>query len=496
MLETSPRGRRAHGEVPRRRGAHRGRDQAPPSARAPSRSTSCRSCAARRSRTRASSRCSTPSSTSCRRRSTSRRPRASTSRATRSSSARGPEDEPFAALAFKIVADPFGKLTYFRVYSGEIRRATRSTTPPRRSGAPRPHPADARQPARGPRRRHGRRHRGRPRLQGHHHRRHALCDREHPIILERMEFPEPVIHVAIEPKTKATRTSSARRSTRCPTRTRPSGPHRRGDRPDRHLRHGRAAPRGARRPHAARVQRRRHVGKPQVAYRETITKAGREGRVPPHQADGWLGPVRRRQDHLEPTRAAATSSSTRSPAAASPRVHPRRTRASRPSLDSGVLAGYPSSTSRSPGRRPVPRRRLVGDGVQDRRLDGVQGGRRDGQAGPARADHVGRGRHPRGLHGRRHRRPVAAVAASRAWRPGNARSSRRPGAAVGDVRLLYRPPFAHPGSRHVHDAVRLLPAGAESDRRTSSSGSAASEPTPPPVHQFATTHKAPKGVDP
>ena len=33
---------------------------------------------------------------------------------------RGPNDDAFAALAFKIVADPFGKLTYFRVYSGEI----------------------------------------------------------------------------------------------------------------------------------------------------------------------------------------------------------------------------------------------------------------------------------------------------------------------------------------------------------------------------------------
>ena len=60
-------------------------DQARRSARARSRSTSCRSCAARRSRTRASSRCSTPSSTSCRRRSTSRPPRAPTSAATRPS---------------------------------------------------------------------------------------------------------------------------------------------------------------------------------------------------------------------------------------------------------------------------------------------------------------------------------------------------------------------------------------------------------------------------
>ena len=35
---------------------------------------------------------------------------------------RGPDDDAFAALAFKIVADPFGKLTYFRVYSGEINK--------------------------------------------------------------------------------------------------------------------------------------------------------------------------------------------------------------------------------------------------------------------------------------------------------------------------------------------------------------------------------------
>jgi hypothetical protein len=37
---------------------------------------------------------------------------------------------------------------------------------------------------------------------------------------------------------------------------------------------------------------------------------------------------------------------------------------------------------------------------------------------------------------------------------------RRRGAAVGDVRLRHRPPFAHPGPRHVHDAVRQLPADA------------------------------------
>ena len=109
-----------------------------------------------------------------------------------------------AALAFKIATDPFvGKLCFFRVYSGIAKAGT--TDVQLREGfqrAYRPHPADARQP---------------PQdidecyagdiaaavglkntTTGD-----TLCDEKHPIILESMEFPEPVIRVAIEPKTKA-----------------------------------------------------------------------------------------------------------------------------------------------------------------------------------------------------------------------------------------------------------------------------------------------------
>ena len=74
------------------------------------------------------------------------------------------------------------------------------------------------------------------------------------------------------------------------------------------------------------------VGKPQVAYRETITQKVEKHVYTPRQADRWLGPVRRRRASTSspPAPAAATSSSTRSAAVASRRsTSPRSTRASR-----------------------------------------------------------------------------------------------------------------------------------------------------------------------
>ena len=114
------------------------------------------------------------------------------------------DTEPFSALAFKIMTDPYvGKLCFFRVYSGTIN-----------AGSP------VYNSSKGTTERVGRI------LQMHsNHRKdietvyagdiaaavglkntttgNTLCDEKHPIILESMEFPEPVIRVAIEPKTKA-----------------------------------------------------------------------------------------------------------------------------------------------------------------------------------------------------------------------------------------------------------------------------------------------------
>ena len=115
------------------------------------------------------------------------------------------DDEPFAALAFKIMTDPYvGKLCFFRVYSGSISAGETAFNPKKK----------------GVKERFGRI------LQMHSNERKdidrvyagdiaavvgtkgtttgdTLCDEKHPIILESMEFPEPVIKVAIEPKTKA-----------------------------------------------------------------------------------------------------------------------------------------------------------------------------------------------------------------------------------------------------------------------------------------------------
>ena len=114
------------------------------------------------------------------------------------------DDEPFSALAFKIMADPFvGKLAFFRVYSGSMAAGSYvlNATKDKKERVGRI-------------------------LQMHANKREELdkvysgdiaaaigfkftstgdtiCDEQHPVILESMEFPEPVIELAIEPKTKA-----------------------------------------------------------------------------------------------------------------------------------------------------------------------------------------------------------------------------------------------------------------------------------------------------
>jgi elongation factor G len=155
------------------------------------------------------------------------------------------DDEKFAGLAFKIMTDPYvGQLTFFRVYSGVLKsgdtiynpikgrkerigRMVCRCTPTSVEEIKEVRAGDIaaavglKEATTG----------------------ETLCDPDKVITLERMEFPEPVIHVAVEPKTKADQEKMGHRAE-------PSGSgrsvvpraYRRGVRPDHHLRHGRTAP--------------------------------------------------------------------------------------------------------------------------------------------------------------------------------------------------------------------------------------------------------------
>ena len=123
----------------------------------------------------------------------------------------------------------------------------------------------------------------------------TLAAPDKPIKLETITFPEPVITVAIEPKTKADQEKMSvalgRLAEEDPTfQVRDQ----RGDRPDRDLRHGRAAPRGAGRPHVARVQGRRQRRPPAGLLPRDHERQRPEVRGQHVKPDRRLGPVRHR----------------------------------------------------------------------------------------------------------------------------------------------------------------------------------------------------------
>ena len=293
-VDRRPRRSSARG-LPRGRGDHARRTCARSSARRRSTSASRPCSAAPPSRTRACSRSWTPSSSTCRRRSTCRPSAASSPTATRPTRPAA-DDEPFAALAFKVAVDPYvGKLTYFRVYSGHAQgRFLRAQRHQGQARAHQPHPADARQPPRGPRRDLRRRAgRGR-RPQGHRHRRHARrAEQAH---RPRVDGVPRAGHRRGHRAQDQGRRGEARQLAAAPRRGGPHlpRPHRRGDGPDHHRRHGRAAPRDHRRPPRARVQRRRQRRQAPGRLPGDGAQQGREGRGPVRAPDRRPRPVRSR----------------------------------------------------------------------------------------------------------------------------------------------------------------------------------------------------------
>ncbi len=257
---------------------------------------------------------------------------------------RADENGPFAALAFKIVSDPFGRLTYFRVYSGQINKGDEvyNSIKERRERL------------------------GRILLMHANQREDlefaqagdivaglgfkdvttgdTLCDRTNPVILERMVFPEPVIHVAIEPKTKSDQDKLGRAlrslSDEDPT-FRVRTDHETGQ----------TVISGMGELHLEilvdRMMREfaveATVGKPQVAYRETITKTVESVEYRHIKQTGGSGQFAVIKLTLEPTGpGGGYEFSDDIRGGRVPREYiPAVDQGARAALDSGVLAGYP-----------------------------------------------------------------------------------------------------------------------------------------------------------
>ena len=254
------------------------------------------------------------------------------------------EKAPFAALAFKIVADPFGRLTYFRVYSGRIAKGDEVYNSVKQK-----------------RERVGRL------LLMHANQREdidvalagdivaglgfkdvttgdTLCDRDKPIVLERMEFPEPVIHVAIEPKTKNDQDKLGKAlkslSDEDPT-FRVRTDHETGQ----------TVISGMGELHLEilvdRMQREFNVdatvGKPQVAYRETITKAVDTVEYRHIKQSGGSGQFAVVKISLEPNPGNGYEFCDEITGGRIPREYIQPTNQGiQAALDNGVLAGYPT----------------------------------------------------------------------------------------------------------------------------------------------------------
>ena len=295
------------------------------------------------------------------------------------------DNEPFSALVFKIMTDPFvGQLTFIRVYSGQLKSGDSVLN------AGQGHATSASAVC----------------CKMHANKREeiseilagdicaavglknvstgdTICDEKHPIVLESIDFPAPVISVAVEPKTKADQEKMgmalAKLAQEDPTFKVHTDPDT-----------GQTIISGMGELHLEIIVDRMmrefrveaNVGKPQVAYRETIRKhVG--GRRQVHPPDRRPRSVRPRQDspRAATSRARATSSSTTSTAASIPKEYIKP-------IEQGIQgsAGRRHSGRLSHGRREghavrrqLSRRRFERNGVQDCRFDGVQGSRPQGQ---------------------------------------------------------------------------------------------------------------------
>ena len=222
----------------------------------------------------------------------------------------------------------------------------------------------------------------------------TLTDEAHPVLLESITFPEPVIEVKIEPKTKADQDKLTialqRLSEEDPTfrvHTDPEssetliagmGELHLDVLVDRMIREFKVAA---------------NIGKPQVSYRETIRRAA-EGNGRFVRQTGGKGQYGHAVIKLEPAeKGAGYEFVDKIVGGTIPREFIKSVdQGIREKLETGHLRRVPGRRRQGDAvRRVVPRGRLVRDGVQDRRFDGGPGRVQQGRSGHPRADHAGRG---------------------------------------------------------------------------------------------------------
>ena len=379
------------------------------------------------------------------------------------------DSDAFSALAFKIMTDPYvGKLTYIRVYSGTLAKggSVQNSTKDKKERVGRI-------------------------LQMHANHREdkdaiyagdimavvglkntttgdTLSDIAHPIVLEALEFPEPVIHVAVEPKTKADQDKLSRAlyalSEEDPTfRVRSDEET------------GQTVISGMGELHLEVLVDRMlrefsvdaNVGKPQVAYRETIRDAVAKVEERYIRQTGGRGQYGHVVISAEPTGpGGGYEFIDKITGGVIPKEYiPSVDAGIQEALTSGVLAGYPTV---------------------DVRVTLTYGSYHDVDSSEMAFKIAGSMAIKKALRAARPvlLEPVMAVTvttpedyvgdvmgdlSSRRGRVGvmdqqgtsQVINASRP--AGRHVRLRYRPAFAHPGSRHVHDAVRFVPRGARVD---------------------------------
>ncbi len=255
------------------------------------------------------------------------------------------DSAPFSALAFKIMSDPYvGKLTYFRVYSGTLEKGSSvlNSTKDRKERVGRI-------------------------LQMHANHREdkdavfagdivaavglkvtttgdTLCDPAHPIVLESLDFPEPVIHVAVEPKTKADQDKLGKALFALSEEDPTFQVHTDEDT-------GQTVISGMGELHLEVLVDRMlrefsvdaHVGKPQVAYRETVTRPAEKVEERYVRQTGGRGQYGHVVINLEPTGPGGGYEFVdRISGGAIPKEYiPSVDAGIQEALTSGVLAGYP-----------------------------------------------------------------------------------------------------------------------------------------------------------